>query len=140
MSVITLLQRYPSLILHVISPLLGPPFINSPAVGRRIGEGNPFRIDCLAVGQPTPTVTWFRDGVRIVNSSRVQVDSRSVLVTASTVTDSGVYLCVANNSAGMTSHSLDMDIRIREGWLQEQHVINHTNNQNDNNDQLIYTI
>ena len=93
---------------------LGPPFINSPAVGRRIVEGLPFKLDCLAVGEPTPTVTWFHDGVRIVNSSRVQVDDRSLMVTASFANDSGAYLCVANNSVGMTSHSLDMDIRERQ--------------------------
>ena len=92
---------------------LGPPFINSPPVGRRLLEGTSFRLDCLALGQPTPTVTWFHDGVRIVNSSRVQVDDRSVFVNASIVNDTGVYLCVANNSAGMTSHSLDIDIRRR---------------------------
>lgn len=76
---------------------------------RSIESGNAARFDARAIGNPTPTVTWYKDDKKITPSAFPHMkvldegDLHSLLITEGTSKDSGVFKCVAKNSAGQDS-------------------------------------
>ena len=67
-------------------------------------QGNPLSLNCNPIGQPSPSVTWYKDNVQLVPSSRVSIDSEDRLVFISVIsTDGGSYRCEATNSVGVDS-------------------------------------
>ncbi|KAI8488545.1 hypothetical protein Bbelb_338570 [Branchiostoma belcheri] len=60
-------------------------------------------IQCVADGDPTPNITWSKNGRRLRSQSSVMsrdVVVASVRVSKVRVNDSGTYLCKANNGVG----------------------------------------
>ena len=73
------------------------------AVTVDIGDG--LSLPCGVSGTPTPSVSWFREGIQI-DSSFVMADGTLVIanVTKDDVTRDGVvYYCVATNNIGPDS-------------------------------------
>ena len=67
-------------------------------------QGNPLTLNCNPIGQPSPSVTWYKDDVQLIPNSRVTIDSEDRLVFSSVIsTDAGSYRCEANSSAGTAS-------------------------------------
>ena len=76
--------------------------------------GKETNLTCQGKGNPRPTISWLKNGQKIVNSSRM-TQSSSVsgdkLVTSELVIsdtkyeDGGVYTCVINNMVGETKSS-----------------------------------
>ncbi|XP_060599834.1 muscle M-line assembly protein unc-89-like isoform X1 [Ruditapes philippinarum] len=66
--------------------------------------GQTAAISCVAKGTPTPTLSWTKDGETLVNEGRVSIecdDGKGLLtITDTTVGDTGVYICVAENALG----------------------------------------
>ncbi|XP_078617161.1 uncharacterized protein LOC144885213 [Branchiostoma floridae x Branchiostoma japonicum] len=63
-------------------------------------------IQCVADGDPTPNITWTKNGRRLRSQSSVMsrdVVVASVRVSKVRVNDSGTYLCKANNGVGSDS-------------------------------------
>ena len=54
-------------------------------------------LDCLSEGNPTPSVTWYKDDV-VLSGQTLQ--NGSLHLTSVTPTDSGVYRCSATNVVG----------------------------------------
>lgn len=76
---------------------------------RSIETGSAARFDARAIGNPTPKVTWYKDDKEITPTAFPHMkvldegDLHSLLITEGTSKDSGVFKCVAKNSAGQDS-------------------------------------
>lgn len=65
-----------------------------------------INIKCPAIGIPKPTITWEKDGVKIPSTT----GGDTLTVKTSKVTDGGVYVCVAQNSAGVTRGNSTVEV------------------------------
>ncbi|XP_059684707.1 hemicentin-2 [Gavia stellata] len=67
-------------------------------------EGRGVRLECRAEGQPTPQISWLKDGqplgLQSPSRARVSPDGSSLLLEGLQAADSGAYTCLARNSAG----------------------------------------
>ena len=74
-----------------------------------VREGEEASLAVTIKGNPKPTVTWYKDGQRLRETSRLDVKTRgnrhfvSILVVA--VGDSGIYRCEASSKLGSVSKS-----------------------------------
>ena len=74
-------------------------------------QGNPLSLDCNPIGQPSPSVTWYKDNIQLVPNSRISIDSEDQLVFSSVISaDGGSYQCEATNSAGMDSAATTLTV------------------------------
>uniref|UniRef100_A0A1Y9HDM7 Titin n=1 Tax=Anopheles funestus TaxID=62324 RepID=A0A1Y9HDM7_ANOFN len=83
------------------------PFFREKPQSIAIREGEPNQIICYAVGDPKPSVTWFRNDMVITDTNRIKVlddvDGRSVIqFHPATHNDIGVYKAVASNRIAKT--------------------------------------
>lgn len=65
-------------------------------------------LDCIAFGLPTPIITWLKDGSPLTPCTfdllaidRVCVTNESVFIQIADEEDTGIYTCIAENSAGI---------------------------------------
>ena len=70
-------------------------------------EGDVVTLSCNATGNPEPSISWTKDGSPISSNSRISLsaDNKQLTVTNVSRTDSGKYLCVANNKIGNVTWS-----------------------------------
>ncbi|XP_041648005.1 hemicentin-1 [Cheilinus undulatus] len=63
---------------------------------------NPITLPCRATGSPRPTITWQKEGINIPTKSGsfTVLPSGSLQIAKASVSDSGTYICVAQNPAG----------------------------------------
>ncbi|KAM8927627.1 roundabout homolog 4 [Pelodytes ibericus] len=76
--------------------------------------GNPLVVECLPPKvHPEPTVTWNKDGVPLnTKNSRVTVVPGKLTINKALKTDSGIYVCVASNQAGVVMESKGAQISV----------------------------
>lgn len=68
-----------------------------------IASGRHFNLSCEAEGTPPPSITWFKDGSRITNTSIKHVRGTSVMAfTPVRPENRGHYWCEANSTEGRT--------------------------------------
>ena len=61
------------------------------------------RLTCAAVGDPSPVVSWLKDGDPVIPSDYFQlVDGGSLRILGVIASDAGMYQCMAGNTAGST--------------------------------------
>ena len=69
-----------------------------------VNSGDPVKFQAQAVGNPAPTITWFKDDEPLIMDSRIKEfqenDTFTLLVLESIASDSGCYECVAENAHG----------------------------------------
>uniref|UniRef100_A0A3P8RUL4 Ig-like domain-containing protein n=1 Tax=Amphiprion percula TaxID=161767 RepID=A0A3P8RUL4_AMPPE len=56
---------------------------------------NPITLPCRATGSPRPTITWQKEG-----GSFTVLPNGSLQISKASLSDSGMYICVAQNPAG----------------------------------------
>ncbi|XP_014664087.1 PREDICTED: titin-like [Priapulus caudatus] len=82
----------------------------------RANEGEHVTFHCRAVGEPTPTLTWHKDGIQIVPSRDIQIDSHdgtSMLVMPRCRRDDAAwYECTAINVAGSVTTRGKLDVHV----------------------------
>ncbi|XP_034035488.1 hemicentin-1 [Thalassophryne amazonica] len=63
---------------------------------------NPITLPCRATGSPRPTITWQKEGINIptTGGSFTVLPNGSLQINKASVSDSGTYMCVAQNPAG----------------------------------------
>ena len=84
-----------------------PPFFREKPQMTAVKEGEVAQISCYAVGDPKPSVQWFRNDNVIIEGNRIKilddVDGRSVLqFLPASYNDIGIYKAVARNRIGQT--------------------------------------
>lgn len=67
-------------------------------------------LSCDVYGEPEPQITWFRDGVELVGSSRVRKVNTDLLFSDLTLDEAGIYQCVAENKHGMIVSSTYVEV------------------------------
>ncbi|XP_073532982.1 obscurin [Phyllobates terribilis] len=93
-----------------------PYFILKPTISRvSLGEDATFQ--CRVQGHPSPVVTWEKDGRQVgtaADSNRLRVESQggssSLRIHCVRFSDSGTYLCRAENFVGQTKASASLSI------------------------------
>lgn len=71
-------------------------------------EGEAALLHCVSKGSPTPDITWYRDGQRVLSDPRRYTIFRNgtLQIHKAFIEDSGMYTCVANNTAGAAHREL----------------------------------
>ena len=77
-------------------------------------------VECRVTGDPTPAVTWSKDGVDVVNGSGIVIRDPQLLgngsvlsvlsIVATDIEDDGVYACNATNHVGSDSLSIELNL------------------------------
>ncbi|GMT05881.1 hypothetical protein PENTCL1PPCAC_28055, partial [Pristionchus entomophagus] len=68
----------------------------------------PVTLRCTVTGNPTPKITWSKEGGSI--ASHVSVEGDTLRIPSVKKSDSGVYLCHANSTAGEATSRTDMRV------------------------------
>ena len=62
-----------------------------------------MRLTCVADGDPSPVISWLKDGDPVIPSDYFQlVDGGSLVILGVIASDGGMYQCIASNTAGST--------------------------------------
>ena len=92
------------------------PEISTHPQSQAVTDGNNVTLSCNATGNPSPSISWTKDG-SAVNSPRIILSSDNKQLTITNVNsgDSGQYRCVANNSIGaaVTSSAATLDVQCK---------------------------
>uniref|UniRef100_A0A3P9M5Z2 Hemicentin 1 n=1 Tax=Oryzias latipes TaxID=8090 RepID=A0A3P9M5Z2_ORYLA len=87
-------QRHVPLTVHL-------PVIQSHPSSLDVIFNTPITLPCKATGSPRPTITWQKEGINIPTTGGFTVlPDGSLQITRTTLSDSGTYICVAQNPAG----------------------------------------
>lgn len=81
-----------------------PPRLSDTRVMVHVKQGNPAELTCVAQAFPLPTYRWYKK----IKSRLIPIEQRVGLLVASgslyfqqtNIRDSGIYICIVNNSAG----------------------------------------
>ena len=92
-----------------------PPRITIQPRNTDVTTGQSFNLTCVSSGDPTPLITWTKDGIILLNSSHVFIGSDVIVVSSSVKNDSGLYTCIAINLAGEASHGANVLVSDQTG-------------------------
>ncbi|TRZ22552.1 hypothetical protein HGM15179_004536 [Zosterops borbonicus] len=88
-----------------------------------VTQGSEISLECEAEGIPEPAVMWLKDG-RALGSGRdvaVLAGGRVLRLERARVSDTGRYVCVATNAAGLADRKYDLSVHVPPsigGYLQ----------------------
>ncbi|XP_020958298.1 hemicentin-1 isoform X2 [Sus scrofa] len=77
-----------------------------------ITRGKSISLECEVQGIPQPTVTWMKDGRPLTKERGMEItdEGRILQLKNVHVSDTGRYVCVAMNIAGMTDRKYDLSV------------------------------
>ncbi|XP_051929215.1 hemicentin-1 isoform X1 [Hippocampus zosterae] len=80
----------------------------------KVKERHNITLNCEASGNPTPEITWLKDGKQLLPDGRHLVLShgRYLLISAVQVADTGRYSCLASNIAGDRSRHFNLNVLV----------------------------
>ena len=102
------------------------PSITTDPQGDTVREGENVTLFCNATGDPVLTISWTRNGSLVVTSARISFsdDNEKLTITNVSRTDSGEYLCVAENRVGSdTSNAAKLDVQCKTSIFENIHMI-----------------
>ncbi|XP_072199268.1 hemicentin-1 isoform X3 [Excalfactoria chinensis] len=75
---------------------------------------NPVHLECRALGNPLPAITWYKDGRSLTGSASVTYLSKGQVleIEGAQISDTGVYKCVAVNTAGTAELSYSLQVHV----------------------------
>ncbi|XP_059471405.1 neogenin isoform X2 [Neocloeon triangulifer] len=92
-----------------------PRFVAKPASAVVI-EGSTVTLGCAAIGNPTPWVTWLKDGVNIdfadLDSRFLLIGTGSLQISNVQVRDAGAYQCRAENKEDSLDAMANLDVQV----------------------------
>ncbi|XP_019355735.1 hemicentin-1 isoform X2 [Alligator mississippiensis] len=93
-----------------------PTILNSGSHPSRIVviRGNDISLECKVQGIPRPAISWMKDGRPLVNGRGVEIlsDGHLLHLKNAQVSDTGRYVCVAVNVAGLTDKKYDLNVHV----------------------------
>uniref|UniRef100_A0A914WNH9 Ig-like domain-containing protein n=1 Tax=Plectus sambesii TaxID=2011161 RepID=A0A914WNH9_9BILA len=100
----------------VIRPRTVAPDFVQRLISKEVAEGDSLRWEVKVTGDPTPVVTWLRDGQPIPHCDEVRLiaesDGRHVLhIVKVEMADCGQFTCLAENAAGEARSTADLVVR-----------------------------
>ncbi|KAH0618306.1 hypothetical protein JD844_017377 [Phrynosoma platyrhinos] len=77
-------------------------------------RGNDISLECKAEGIPKPAVTWMKDGQLLVNGRGAEIlnEGHRLQLKNIQVSDTGRYVCVAMNVAGLADRKYDLSVHV----------------------------
>ncbi|XP_049795188.1 interference hedgehog isoform X1 [Schistocerca nitens] len=86
-------------------PRSAPRFLDDPVPLRRypVRAGDNVTLPCWALGHPTPVTNWFREGNHKLHPTRSAMVPGGLMLTGTTLEDTGRYKCILENSLGSVS-------------------------------------
>ncbi|KAM3620814.1 uncharacterized protein V6R79_002436 [Siganus canaliculatus] len=66
--------------------------------------------ECKAIGMPRPTYRWLKNGEQLTAEGRIHVDAGRLTISRISLTDSGMYQCVADNEHGAVYASAELKV------------------------------
>ena len=92
------------------------PRIALPLKNQSLLVGHKLNLTCSVAGDPFPTVAWLKDNSTI--PSRIQLSSwnRSLVISDVQINDEGTYTCQAENRAGSTSSTAQVEVKGLENF------------------------
>ncbi|NWQ60261.1 CNTN4 protein, partial [Neopipo cinnamomea] len=66
--------------------------------------------ECRASGRPKPSYRWLKDGEPLLAQGRVQLEQGSLTITNVSLSDAGMYQCVAENRHGSIFASAELSV------------------------------
>ncbi|XP_071965528.1 peroxidasin homolog isoform X2 [Antedon mediterranea] len=98
-----------------VRPRIPPTFEVTPS-DLTIVTGGTVELLCSAQGEPTPVITWSKDGVQITPSAKFLIsNNHKLVITDVGRVDEGRYDCAARNSIGYASTSMELKVADFEG-------------------------
>lgn len=89
-----------------VEALAVAPAITTQPVSQSVLEGATVTLTAAASGSPAPAYQWYKDGVPLLNGGNLSgVTTGSLVITAATSANTGLYRVVATNTAGSASSS-----------------------------------
>lgn len=92
-----------------------PVFTDEPTFPEMIAEGSDVVLEATVSGKPVPIVEWVKDDATVQNSSHFNIKAEhskhTLTISGAGPDDSGVYKCVANNPAGSSIRTFNVNIR-----------------------------
>lgn len=84
-----------------------PPIIIRGPVNQTLPVKSVARLECVAMGVPTPIISWYRDGIPLIASNRINLTESGILTVSDLHkdTDQGLYTCVASSRSGKSTWS-----------------------------------
>ncbi|KAK3592726.1 hypothetical protein CHS0354_007728 [Potamilus streckersoni] len=78
--------------------------------------GKPVTLNCIATGIPQPQLTWSKDKKIIILSEnpkiRILSGGQSLQITSAEVSHTGKYICYAENQAGITEKTFEVQVQV----------------------------
>uniref|UniRef100_A0A5F7ZP97 Contactin 3 n=1 Tax=Macaca mulatta TaxID=9544 RepID=A0A5F7ZP97_MACMU len=66
--------------------------------------------ECRASGKPKPSYRWLKNGAALVLEERIQIENGALTITNLSVTDSGMFQCIAENKHGLVYSSAELKV------------------------------
>lgn len=84
-----------------------PPIITQGPVNQTLPVKSVALLNCRAIGIPTPIISWYRDGIPVIQSNRVNISASGSLsiIELDKDIDQGLYTCVASSRSGKSTWS-----------------------------------
>lgn len=97
---------------------LAPAFVRVPSDGE-VSQGKMIRFDCRVTGRPYPDVTWYLNGLQILDDSTHKIlvnesGNHALMITNAQLSDIGVIQCVARNKGGEASFQCRLSVIEKE--------------------------
>ncbi|XP_022655329.1 Down syndrome cell adhesion molecule-like isoform X3 [Varroa destructor] len=86
-------------------------------------EDKGVRIDCRALGHPTPTVTILKDNLPIIVSSRLRNTDGLLEITNLKLGDKGSYMCEASNTIGRIIKTVKVYLNVPARFKEKTAVV-----------------
>ncbi|XP_026216217.1 basement membrane-specific heparan sulfate proteoglycan core protein-like [Anabas testudineus] len=77
--------------------------------------GDPVTVECRATGRPRPTLMWKRQGSTLQLVTTETSDVNVIQWAAVRPEDTGVYICQAENSEGVTEVKIEITVEVEPG-------------------------
>ncbi|XP_030853395.1 hemicentin-1 isoform X1 [Strongylocentrotus purpuratus] len=93
-----------------------PMFVVEPQ-NTTVSHGENVLLDCIAQGEPEPSMRWQKEGFRVLPVGRVAILPNNTLkIVAAQLTDSGAYMCLAENQMGRAVMTIHLTVMVHGGW------------------------
>ncbi|XP_074496613.1 roundabout homolog 1 isoform X9 [Sebastes fasciatus] len=89
-----------------------PPVIRQGPTNQTVAVDGTVVLNCVATGNPTPTILWRKDGVLVsTHDSRVkQLDTGALQIRYAKLGDTGTYTCIASTPSGEASWKAYLEV------------------------------
>uniref|UniRef100_A0A8C9DLV3 Hemicentin-1 n=1 Tax=Prolemur simus TaxID=1328070 RepID=A0A8C9DLV3_PROSS len=92
---------------------------------------NLLELECQVIGSPPPTIMWLKDGQLIDERDgfKILLNGRKLIIAQAQVSDTGLYRCVATNTAGDHKKEFEVTVHvpptIKSSGLSERAVVKY---------------